>query len=123
MIRVSSKNVNYSKFGSGWLSKLEFKFFSETLEAKLLEETFNLRIQNLEIVNELTFQIFLYNDQWVLSIYTIHEESLEDIQKAFSEIFSGNSGYLLMLNGKTKYWSFLSEMFLKDLYWDFSEKI
>ena len=119
MIKVFSKDIKYSKFGSGWLSKLEFKFFSEGLSAKLLEETFNIRIQNLEILSELTFQIFLFNGQWVLSIYTIHEESLEDIQKSFSEIFFGNSGYLLMLNGKTKYWSFLSEMFLKDICWDF----
>lgn len=116
MLKVSSSSRTFSKFGAGWLTKLEFKLICENLEAKLLEETFNIRIQKLEILSELTFQIFLFNSKWVLSVYIIHdEESLEDIQKSFSEIFSGNSGYLLLINGKTKYWSFLSEMFLKDL--------
>jgi len=116
LLKVSSSSRTFSKFGAGWLTKLEFKLICENLEAKLLEETFNIRIQKLEILSELTFQIFLFNSKWVLSVYIIHdEESLEDIQKSFSEIFSGNSGYLLLINGKTKYWSFLSEMFLKDL--------
>lgn len=117
MLKVSSSSKTFSKFGAGWLTKLEFKLICENLEAKLLEETFNIRIQKLEIISELTFQIFLFNGRWVLSVYVIHDEkeTLENIQKSFSEIFSGNSGYLLMMNGKTKYWSFLSEMFLKDL--------
>jgi hypothetical protein len=117
LLKVSSSSRTFSKFGAGWLTKLEFKLICENLEAKLLEETFNIRIQKLEILSELTFQIFLFNSKWVLGVYIIHDdkESLEDIKTTFNEIFSGNSGYLLMMNGKTKYWSFLSEMFLKDL--------
>jgi hypothetical protein len=116
-MKFDSVDYNFSKFSGTVLSTIKLTFHSTPEVSRKFEERLEKLKEDFKITSELHFKIFLYDSCYILKISINHssEEIPENAKNAIQDILSLDSIFFLLHHGSRNYYSFLCEMFLKDL--------
>lgn len=105
-------DIRFSKYSSGHLSTIDLQIIPDINFKSDITELKNTLISDFS----LSIAFVNVDDKTILRISIYHsDETLENIKRIISDIFSGNDSLLFMYEGLRNYYSFLCQMFMKYL--------
>lgn len=118
MMKVLDIKYNTQKTYSSFRTSLDI--FVNELDYNLCGKIKEVQEALQDYLESFISVTFVYEKNVIRISITHSKETLKDIIETFSEIYSGNVSYILMISDSNNYYKFLSEIFIK--YLDISER-